>query len=178
VIGDPADPATDIGPVIDNPAKVALEAHAERLTREAKIVRRLAAPGERFFGPILAEVPRADFLKREVFGPVLHVVRYKAGGLVAAAKALAASGYGLTLGVHSRLESTAQEVRAAVPAGNCYINRSIIGAVVGEQPFGGEGLSGTGPKAGGPYALTRFAVERVVSVNTAAEGGDPMLLSL
>ena len=178
VIGDPADPATDIGPVIDNPAKVALEAHAERLTREAKIVRRLVAPGERFFGPILAEVPRADFLKREVFGPVLHVVRYKAGGLVAAAKALAASGYGLTLGVHSRLESTAQEVRAAVPAGNCYINRSIIGAVVGEQPFGGEGLSGTGPKAGGPYALTRFAVERVVSVNTAAEGGDPMLLSL
>ena len=113
-----------------------------------------------------------------MFGPILHVVRYPAGGLAAAAKALAATGYGLTLGVHSRLQSFANEVRRAVPAGNCYINRSIIGAVVGEQPFGGEGLSGTGPKAGGPYALTRFAVERVVSVNTAAEGGDPLLLSL
>jgi len=100
------------------------------------------------------------------------------GGLADVAKALASTRYGLTLGVHSRLESFADEVRALVPAGNCYVNRSIIGAVVGVQPFGGEGLSGTGPKAGGPYALTRFAVERVVSVNTAAQGGDPALFNL
>jgi RHH-type proline utilization regulon transcriptional repressor/proline dehydrogenase/delta 1-pyrroline-5-carboxylate dehydrogenase len=94
------------------------------------------------------------------------------------AAALAAARYGLTLGIHSRLASFAEEVRRLVPAGNVYVNRSIIGAVVGEQPFGGEGLSGTGPKAGGPFALMRFAVERVVSINTAAQGGDPALLSL
>jgi RHH-type proline utilization regulon transcriptional repressor/proline dehydrogenase/delta 1-pyrroline-5-carboxylate dehydrogenase len=179
VIGDPADPATDVGPVIDAAAKAALEAHAERLAREARVVRRLAAPdGGLFFGPILAEVPRADFLTREVFGPILHVVRYRREALPAVARTLAAARYGLTLGVHSRLDSFADEIRALVPAGNTYVNRSIIGAVVGVQPFGGEGLSGTGPKAGGPYALTRFAVERVVSVNTAAEGGDPALFNL
>jgi len=179
VLGDPADPATDVGTVIDAAAKAELEAHAERLAREARIVRRLAAPaGERCFGPILAEIPRADFLTREVFGPILHVVRYGPDDLAAAAASLARTRYGLTLGIHSRLDSFADEVRRAVPAGNAYVNRSIIGAVVGVQPFGGEGLSGTGPKAGGPYALTRFAVERVVSVNTAAEGGDPALFDL
>jgi RHH-type proline utilization regulon transcriptional repressor/proline dehydrogenase/delta 1-pyrroline-5-carboxylate dehydrogenase len=177
-VGDPADPATDVGPVIDAAAKAPLEAHAERLQREARIVRRLASPDDRFFGPILAEIPTASFLTREVFGPILHVVRYRADDLEAAAEALAATGYGLTLGIHSRLESFAEDIRRLVRAGNTYVNRSIIGAVVGEQPFGGEGLSGTGPKAGGPWALTRFAVERVVSVNTAAEGGDPLLLSL
>jgi RHH-type proline utilization regulon transcriptional repressor/proline dehydrogenase/delta 1-pyrroline-5-carboxylate dehydrogenase len=113
-----------------------------------------------------------------VFGPILHVLRYPPDGLEAAARTLAATRYGLTLGVHSRLESFAETVQRLVPAGNCYVNRSIIGAVVGEQPFGGEGLSGTGPKAGGPYGLTRFAVERVVSVNTAAQGGDPKLFNL
>ena len=179
VIGDPADPATDVGPVIDTAAKAALEAHAERLAHEAHVVRRLAAPKEGlFFGPILAEVASADFLTREVFGPILHVVRYRREALGAVARALAAARYGLTLGVHSRLDGFVEEIRALVPAGNTYVNRSIIGAVVGVQPFGGEGLSGTGPKAGGPYALTRFAVERVVSVNTAAEGGDPALFNL
>ncbi|HVN02075.1 MAG TPA: bifunctional proline dehydrogenase/L-glutamate gamma-semialdehyde dehydrogenase PutA, partial [Caulobacteraceae bacterium] len=178
VLGDPADPATDVGPVIDAAAKRALEAHAARLARDARVVRRLEAPGGLFFPPVLAEIPNARFLTREVFGPILHVLRYPPGGLEAAARALAATRYGLTLGVHSRLESFADEVRALVPAGNCYVNRSIIGAVVGVQPFGGEGLSGTGPKAGGPYALTRFAVERVVSVNTAAQGGDPALFNL
>ncbi|MFI4934956.1 MAG: bifunctional proline dehydrogenase/L-glutamate gamma-semialdehyde dehydrogenase PutA [Caulobacterales bacterium] len=179
VIGDPADPATDVGPVIDGAAKAALERHAERLSRDAKIVRRLSAPAAGlFFGPILAEIPRAGFLTEEVFGPILHVVRYRRGDLEAVAGALAATRYGLTLGVHSRLEGFAEEIRRLVPAGNAYVNRSIIGAVVGVQPFGGEGLSGTGPKAGGPYALTRFAVERVVSVNTAAEGGDPALFNL
>ena len=105
-------------------------------------------------------------------------MRYPPGGLADLARTLASTRYGLTLGVHSRLEGFAEAVRRLVPAGNAYVNRSIIGAVVGVQPFGGEGLSGTGPKAGGPHALTRFAVERTVSVNTAAQGGDPALFNL
>jgi len=182
VIGDPADPATDIGPVIDAEARGALEAHLARLEREARIVKRLdpGAWGQRgsYFGPVIAEVPRPDFLEREVFGPILHVYRYDPADLADVAGALAARGYGLTLGVHSRIERFAEEVRALVPAGNVYVNRSIIGAVVGVQPFGGEGLSGTGPKAGGPHALLRYAVERAVSVNITAQGGDPALLNL
>ncbi|WP_372782150.1 bifunctional proline dehydrogenase/L-glutamate gamma-semialdehyde dehydrogenase PutA [Phenylobacterium sp.] len=179
VIGDPADPRTDIGPVIDEDARVALAAHRERLGREAKVIHDLAAPaGGHFFAPVLAEIPSAGFLQKEVFGPILHVVRYDANDLDAAARPLAAAGYGLTLGVHSRIEAFAEQVRAAVPAGNAYVNRSMIGAVVGVQPFGGEGLSGTGPKAGGPNALLRYAVERAVSVNIAAQGGDPALLNL
>jgi RHH-type proline utilization regulon transcriptional repressor/proline dehydrogenase/delta 1-pyrroline-5-carboxylate dehydrogenase len=179
VIGDPADPRTDIGPVIDEDARAALTAHRDRLGREAKVLRELAAPvGGHFFGPVLAEIPSAAFLQKEVFGPILHVVRYDPHDLASAAGPLAAAGYGLTLGVHSRIESFAAAVRAAVPAGNAYVNRSMIGAVVGVQPFGGEGLSGTGPKAGGPHALLRYAVERAVSVNIAAQGGDPALLNL
>jgi RHH-type transcriptional regulator, proline utilization regulon repressor / proline dehydrogenase / delta 1-pyrroline-5-carboxylate dehydrogenase len=178
VIGDPADPATDVGPVIDEVAKSALGQHAARLSREAKVIRRLDAPPGLYFPPILAEIPNAGFLTREVFGPILHVLRYGPDELGAVAATLAATRYGLTLGVHSRLEGFAEAIRRLVPAGNCYVNRSIIGAVVGVQPFGGEGLSGTGPKAGGPHALTRFAVERTVSVNTAAQGGDPALFNL
>jgi RHH-type proline utilization regulon transcriptional repressor/proline dehydrogenase/delta 1-pyrroline-5-carboxylate dehydrogenase len=113
-----------------------------------------------------------------VFGPILHVVRYDPTKLDAAAAPLVAAGYGLTLGVHSRIEGFAEQVRRAVPAGNAYVNRSMTGAVVGVQPFGGEGLSGTGPKAGGPNALLRYAVERAVSVNITAQGGDPALLNL
>ncbi|HEY2749876.1 bifunctional proline dehydrogenase/L-glutamate gamma-semialdehyde dehydrogenase PutA [Phenylobacterium sp.] len=179
VIGDPADPRTDIGPVIDEDARKALAAHRERLSAEAKVLHELASPaGGHFFAPVLAEIPSAAFLQKEVFGPILHVVRYDPHDLEAAAGPLAAAGYGLTLGVHSRIEAFADEVRAAVPAGNAYVNRSMIGAVVGVQPFGGEGLSGTGPKAGGPHALLRYAVERSVSVNIAAQGGDPALLNL
>jgi len=127
---------------------------------------------------VLSEIPSAAFLQREVFGPILHVVRYDPSKLDQAAAPLVAAGYGLTLGVHSRLEAFAEAVQRAVPAGNFYVNRSIIGAVVGVQPFGGEGLSGTGPKAGGPHALLRYALERAVSVNIAAQGGDPALLNL
>ena len=182
VIGDPADPATDVGPVIDEDARRALGAHLDRLRREAKVIRQLD-PGpwaERgcYFGPVLAEIPSADFLEGEVFGPILHLVRYDPDDLAAVAGRLAARGYGLTLGVHSRIEAFAREVQRLVPAGNVYVNRSMIGAVVGVQPFGGQGLSGTGPKAGGPHALLRYAGERAVSVNIAAQGGDPALLNL
>ncbi|RYF95059.1 MAG: bifunctional proline dehydrogenase/L-glutamate gamma-semialdehyde dehydrogenase PutA [Caulobacteraceae bacterium] len=179
VVADPADPRTDIGPVIDEDARKTLSDHLERLQREAKVLKVLDAPaGGTFFGPVLAEIPSADFLEREVFGPVLHIVRYDPENLAAVAASLADRGYGLTLGVHSRIEAFAEEVKARVPAGNVYVNRSIIGAVVGVQPFGGQGLSGTGPKAGGPEALSRYAVERAVSVNITAQGGDPALLNL
>jgi RHH-type proline utilization regulon transcriptional repressor/proline dehydrogenase/delta 1-pyrroline-5-carboxylate dehydrogenase len=179
-IGDPADPATDVGPVIDEDAKGKLQTHLKRLQKEAKVLHACPIPSGDgvFFGPVLAEIPSAKFLQQEVFGPILHVVRYDADRLEEAAAPLIAARYGLTLGVHSRIEGFAERVRRAVPAGNAYVNRSIIGAVVGVQPFGGEGLSGTGPKAGGPDALSRYAVERAVSVNIAAQGGDPALLNL
>ena len=178
-IGDPADPATDVGPVIDEDARSKLQDHLARLQAEAEALYIAPTPEAGvFFGPVLAEIPDSAFLQKEVFGPVLHVVRYDPDRLEAAAAPLARTRYGLTLGVHSRSEAFARRVRAAVPAGNCYVNRSIIGAVVGVQPFGGEGLSGTGPKAGGPDALSRYAVERSVSVNVAAQGGDPALLNL
>jgi RHH-type proline utilization regulon transcriptional repressor/proline dehydrogenase/delta 1-pyrroline-5-carboxylate dehydrogenase len=180
VVADPALPSTDVGPVIDAEALAGLEAHVARLEREAKIIARHPgndAPGH-FFGPVIAEVRVPDFLEREVFGPILHVCRYDPKDLPDYAARLAARGYGLTLGVHSRIERFAREVQALVPAGNIYVNRSITGAVVGVQPFGGVGLSGTGPKAGGPHALHRFANERAISVNIMAQGGDPALLQL
>ncbi|HEX8570154.1 MAG TPA: bifunctional proline dehydrogenase/L-glutamate gamma-semialdehyde dehydrogenase PutA [Caulobacteraceae bacterium] len=180
VIGDPADPSTDVGPVIDEEAKAILDRHVERVEREAKVLKRLDPPSANgtYFTPLMVEIPYGDFLEREVFGPILHVVRYDPEKLDEVAGKLAARGYGLTLGVHSRIEGFWRRVRKLVPAGNVYVNRSIIGAVVGVQPFGGEGLSGTGPKAGGPHALFRYAVERAVSVNITAQGGDPALLNL
>ncbi len=182
VIGDPTDPKTDIGPVIDAESRANLEAHVERLSKDAKIVARAELPAGAdkgdLFAPTIAEIPTPDFLEREVFGPILHVYRYDLKDLKAVAAKLAARGYGLTLGVHSRIEAFADEVVRLVPAGNVYVNRSIIGAVVGVQPFGGEGLSGTGPKAGGPNSLIRYAAEKAISVNIAAQGGDPALLNL
>ncbi len=179
VLGDPALAVTDVGPVIDAEAKAALDKHLDRLKHEAKILHALEAPaGGTFFAPVLAEIPSADVLEREVFGPILHVVRYAPEDLDQVAGALAARRYGLTLGIHSRIESFAAEVQRRVRAGNTYVNRSMTGAVVGVQPFGGEGLSGTGPKAGGPHALLRYAVERALSLNITAQGGDPALLNL
>jgi RHH-type proline utilization regulon transcriptional repressor/proline dehydrogenase/delta 1-pyrroline-5-carboxylate dehydrogenase len=182
VVGDPTDPATDIGPVIDADAKGMLEAHLKRLEGDAKIIARADLPAGsdkgHLFAPTIAEIPTADYLEREVFGPILHVCRYEPSKLKETASKLAARGYGLTLGVHSRIEAFADEVARLVPAGNVYINRSIIGAVVGVQPFGGEGLSGTGPKAGGPYSLIRYASEKAISNNISAQGGDPALLNL
>jgi RHH-type proline utilization regulon transcriptional repressor/proline dehydrogenase/delta 1-pyrroline-5-carboxylate dehydrogenase len=179
-VSDPHLFTTDIGPVIDGDARAALEKHRAHLQASGRILKEIKPTGSNalLFAPLMAEIPLSDLPDREVFGPILHVIRYKSGELDVAARALASKGYGLTLGIHSRLESFALRVRALVPAGNIYVNRTIIGAVVGVQPFGGEGLSGTGPKAGGPYSLTRYAVERAVSVNIAAQGGDPALLSL
>ena len=181
VVGDPADPATDIGPVIDADAKALLEAHLKRLEGDAKIIARATVHPDakgHVFAPTIAEVPTADYLEREVFGPILHVVRYHPKDLHTVAGKLAARGYGLTLGVHSRIEAFAEEVTRLVPAGNVYINRGVTGAVVGVQPFGGEGLSGTGPKAGGPNSLIRYASEKAISNNISAQGGDPALLNL
>ncbi|MBY0448408.1 MAG: aldehyde dehydrogenase family protein, partial [Hyphomonadaceae bacterium] len=180
-IGDPLDPRTDIGPVIDAEAAAMLHAHLQEMHAKAKVVAaRTPPPGLDgfYFGPAIVELPSLDLLTREIFGPILHVVRYHPAEVGAIGQALARKGFGLTLGVHSRLEGFAREVLAAVPAGNCYVNRSMIGAVVGVQPFGGQGLSGTGPKAGGPHYLTRFATERTVSINITAQGGDPSLLNL
>ncbi len=182
VVGDPADPGTDIGPVIDMESRQMLEAHVKRLSREGKILAQATLPagcerGE-LFAPTIAEVNTPDFLEKEVFGPILHIYRYDPKDLQSVAGKLAARGFGLTLGVHSRIEAFASEVIRLVPAGNVYINRSITGAVVGVQPFGGEGLSGTGPKAGGPYSLIRYASEKAISNNIAAQGGDPALLNL
>ena len=182
VVGDPTDPATDIGPVIDAESRAALEAHVERLGKEAKIIARATPPAGAdkgdLFAPTIAEIPSPDFLEREVFGPVLHIYRYEPKDLKTVAGKLAARGYGLTLGVHSRIEAFAEEVIRLVPAGTVYINRGVTGAVVGVQPFGGEGLSGTGPKAGGPNSLIRYAAEKAISNNISAQGGDPALLSL
>jgi RHH-type proline utilization regulon transcriptional repressor/proline dehydrogenase/delta 1-pyrroline-5-carboxylate dehydrogenase len=130
-----------------------------------------------FVAPVAIEIALADLPQREVFGPVLHVIRWPADALDQTLDAVAATGYGLTLGIHSRIERFVERVRARVRVGNTYVNRSMIGAVVGVQPFGGEGLSGTGPKAGGPRYLSRLAVERTVSVNTAAAGGNAALLA-
>ncbi len=180
-IGDPADFTTDTGPVIDADAQELLQRHLETLSERGQVLHRTPMPANlngHFFAPTLAELKSPEELEREVFGPILHIVRYDSQNPEAVTKALAARGYGLTMGVHSRLEAFADRIMHAVPAGNVYVNRTVIGAVVGVQPFGGEGLSGTGPKAGGPLALTRFASERAISINITAQGGDPALLNL
>jgi len=134
-------------------------------------------PGGTYVAPTIIALDRARDLKEEVFGPVLHVVRFRADDLDGVIDDIAASGYGLTLGVQSRIDATVRHVVARLAVGNVYVNRSIIGAVVGTQPFGGSGLSGTGPKAGGPHYLARFALEQTVSINTAAVGGNASLLA-
>jgi RHH-type proline utilization regulon transcriptional repressor/proline dehydrogenase/delta 1-pyrroline-5-carboxylate dehydrogenase len=178
-VGDPGRRDTDIGPVIDAPSLEALIRHAEAMERAGRVIARapLTAECDRatFFAPVAFEVPLEALPRREVFGPILHVVRYEDAELERVLDFIAATGYGLTLGVHSRLESFVGRVRRHLHAGNAYVNRNLIGAVVGVQPFGGEGLSGTGPKAGGPNTLARFALERTLTVNTAAAGGNPAL---
>jgi len=182
VIGDPALLATDIGPVIDTAARDALHQHAARMAREGRLIYRCALPPGNehgtFFPPQAFEIDSAARLSGEVFGPILHVVRWRADRLDAVLDEIAATGYGLTLGIHSRIDETVRHILGRLKVGNSYVNRSMIGAVVGVQPFGGEGLSGTGPKAGGPRYLHRFATERTVSTDTTAAGGNATLLSL
>jgi RHH-type transcriptional regulator, proline utilization regulon repressor / proline dehydrogenase / delta 1-pyrroline-5-carboxylate dehydrogenase len=176
VVGDPRDIAVHVGPVIDTEAKEKLDswiaAHASRV-----IFRHRAPVDGTFVAPAIIALDRARELKEEVFGPVLHVVRWRADELDALVDDVAASGYGLTLGIHTRIDDTAEHIVARLANGNVYVNRNMIGAVVGTQPFGGSGLSGTGPKAGGPNYLRRFATEQVVTVNTAAAGGNATLLA-
>ncbi|MFN0041947.1 MAG: bifunctional proline dehydrogenase/L-glutamate gamma-semialdehyde dehydrogenase PutA [Alphaproteobacteria bacterium] len=182
VIGDPGLIETDIGPVIDAEAKAVLECHAARMRREAKLVYAVelgaATAHGNFVAPQAFEIDSISRLEREVFGPILHVVRYRADRLEQVIDDVNATGYGLTLGIHSRIDEAVRRIQSRLRVGNVYVNRNMIGAVVGVQPFGGEGLSGTGPKAGGPRYLHRFATERVLSVNTTATGGNAALLSL
>jgi RHH-type proline utilization regulon transcriptional repressor/proline dehydrogenase/delta 1-pyrroline-5-carboxylate dehydrogenase len=178
-VGDPAESDTDIGPIIDAPAQAALAAHIAKLRRVAKLIGEAPAPAAKgtFIAPIAFQLRLEDLPRTEVFGPVLHVCTYRRSELPTVLAWLRDTGFGLTLGIHSRIQSFADEVVAATRVGNTYVNRSMIGAAVGVQPFGGEGLSGTGPKAGGPHYMLRFATERTLTVNTAAIGGVTELLS-
>ena len=176
-IGDPRDPATHIGPVIDAEAKQRLEMHIARMKKQAREHFAGTAPGGNYVAPHIFELSDADQLSEEVFGPILHVVRYPADRLDRVLQSIEQSGYGLTLGIHSRIDDTIEEVIDRLSVGNVYVNRNMIGAVVGVQPFGGHGLSGTGPKAGGPHYLARFATEQTVTINTAAAGGNAALVT-
>ncbi len=179
-LGDPRLIDTHIGPVIDAPAKQRLDAHIAAMRQQGRVAWAGAAPdlGGTFFAPHIVKLDRVSDLTAEHFGPILHVVRWKSGDLDKVIAEIDATGYGLTLGVHSRIETTVERVTSLLSTGNIYVNRNIIGAVVGVQPFGGHGLSGTGPKAGGPHYLMRFATEQTVTVNTAAAGGNASLIAM
>ena len=177
IVGDPADPATDVGPVIDRGAYDRLMSHREE-TR-GRWIHTIAVPeGGLYVPPTLIEVDRIEDVRKEWFGPLLHVTTWKAGELEETVRRVNASGFGLTMGLHSRIARAAETVEETATIGNLYVNRSMIGAIVGSQPFGGEGLSGTGPKAGGPHYLPRFCAERVTSTDTTSAGGNATLLSL
>jgi RHH-type proline utilization regulon transcriptional repressor/proline dehydrogenase/delta 1-pyrroline-5-carboxylate dehydrogenase len=182
VVGDPAYLATDVGPVIDAEAQALLEGHAREVIQNSSWHHRIKlGPQTRagtFVAPLAAQIESLGVLEREWFGPVMHLVTYKSRDLEALVDAINATGYGLTFGIHSRIDRTVRRVASRVTAGNVYVNRNIIGAVVGTQPFGGSGLSGTGPKAGGPHYLQRFAHERTLTINTSAVGGNASLLAM
>ena len=181
-VGDPALLSTDVGPVIDDAAKATLEAHAQRMVSEGRLLHAVTLGPETAAGSFVAprafRIDRLTRLEREVFGPILHVVHFAGDRLDRVLDDVNATGYGLTLGIHSRIDSTVRYIHERLRVGNAYVNRNMIGAVVGVQPFGGEGLSGTGPKAGGPRYLHRFATERTLTVDTTAAGGNASLLSL
>nr|WP_294810804.1 L-glutamate gamma-semialdehyde dehydrogenase [uncultured Sphingomonas sp.] len=177
VIGDPGDPATDVGPVIDRPSYEKLTGYREGV--KGKWLKTLTVPASGLFvPPTMIRLDSMDELTSEWFGPILHVATWKAGELEETIARVNAKGFGLTMGLHSRIARSGELAEARARVGNLYINRSMIGAVVGSQPFGGEGLSGTGPKAGGPHYLQRFCAERSVSVDTTSAGGNATLLSL
>ncbi|GGD27957.1 bifunctional proline dehydrogenase/L-glutamate gamma-semialdehyde dehydrogenase PutA [Aureimonas glaciei] len=182
-IGNPADVSTDIGPVIDAEQKAMLEEHLETMRRTQRIRFAGKLPADlpedgHYIAPHIVQLDRAEALDREVFGPILHIVTWKAGELGKVCEAIERTGFGLTLGVHSRIDETIREITERLTTGNIYVNRNLIGAVVGSQPFGGSGLSGTGPKAGGPNYVARFAREQVISTNTAAAGGNASLIAM
>jgi len=181
-VGNPAHPSTDVGPVISREALTQFQNYIENLPPNMRIEKQVELPRDLpngfFMQPTLVRAKSLDGFDREIFGPILHVVTYKDKTLDKLMAEFAGKGYGLTLGIHSRLEGFAERVTQAVPAGNIYINRNIIGAVVGVQPFGGLGLSGTGPKAGGPHYVAGFATEITRTNNITAQGGDPALLNL
>jgi RHH-type transcriptional regulator, proline utilization regulon repressor / proline dehydrogenase / delta 1-pyrroline-5-carboxylate dehydrogenase len=180
-LGDPADPATDMGPVIDSDAKEALLGYLDRVREKPgyRIVHAGEAPQEgTFLAPHIIEIDDPRMLTEEVFGPVLHVARFEAERLDEMIAAVRDSGYGLTFGLHTRVGGRAERIARALQVGNVYVNRNTIGAVVGSQPFGGFGFSGTGPKAGGPSYLPRFALEQVVSTDTTAAGGNASLVTM
>ncbi len=180
-VGDPARLDVDVGPVIDDAARRVLREHRSRLLATGRLIAECALPDGLengcFFAPLAVEVFELDLLAREVFGPILHVMRYEAERFDEIVASVGRFGYGLTFGVQSRIESRSADLAARVPIGNVYVNRNMIGAVVGVQPFGGQGLSGTGPKAGGPHYLQRFVTEKTVTINTAAVGGNATLLA-
>jgi RHH-type transcriptional regulator, proline utilization regulon repressor / proline dehydrogenase / delta 1-pyrroline-5-carboxylate dehydrogenase len=176
MVGDPADPATDVGPVIDEAAFARLMDY--RASRKADWVHTVQGEGALIVPPTIIRLKSIDDITQEWFGPILHVATWKAGELEATVAKINTKGFGLTMGLHSRIARNAETVEALAKVGNLYINRSMIGAIVGSQPFGGEGLSGTGPKAGGPHYLARFCVERVTSTDTTSAGGNATLLSL
>ena len=182
LVGDPARHETDIGPVIDAEALAGLERHVAKMKQEARLIAETPLPDDcddgYFIAPVAFEINSISQLEREQFGPILHVIRYKASELDHILDDINDTGYGLTLGVHTRNEASACYIEERLKVGNAYINRNQIGAMVGVQPFGGQGLSGTGPKAGGPHYLYRFATERTRTVNTTAVGGNATLLSL
>jgi RHH-type proline utilization regulon transcriptional repressor/proline dehydrogenase/delta 1-pyrroline-5-carboxylate dehydrogenase len=176
VIGDPSELTTDVGPIIDREAQEKLLAYTEGVS---KLRWKAEAPSEgTYVAPHIVEIGQDEVLREEHFGPILHVKTYKAGRMNDVLEEIRSSGYGLTFGIHTRITEVAQRLAEAAPAGNVYVNRNQIGAIVGSQPFGGMGLSGTGPKAGGPHYLLRFAEERVISTNTAAAGGNASLIAM
>ncbi|STX42111.1 bifunctional PutA protein [Legionella donaldsonii] len=181
-VGDPRWLATDVGPVIDSEALAGLKAHVVAMQQNYEIIYQCKLPEEcetgYFMPPTAIAIDNIAALKKEVFGPVLHVISYKRKALDNVIEQINSTGYGLTLGIHSRISQTVEYIRQRVQVGNCYVNRNMIGAVVGLQPFGGEGLSGTGPKAGGPHYLLRLCHERTYTVDTTAAGGNASLMSI
>lgn len=181
-VGNPLCLRTDVGPVIDKSSKETLETHVKHMEQESPLLFQAELPSNAnegtFMAPSVLEISDISQLKREVFGPVLHVIRYSSKELDKVIESINSTGYGLTLGIQSRINSTIETIQANVKVGNIYVNRNIIGAVVGVQPFGGEGLSGTGPKAGGPHYLPRLCNERAICINTTASGGNASLLCL
>ncbi|MGL6029385.1 MAG: L-glutamate gamma-semialdehyde dehydrogenase, partial [Legionella sp.] len=182
VVGDPRWLSTDVGPVIDNEALTVQKNHVDAMKKRFEVLYQCpldeSTDAGYFMPPTAIAIDNISALEGEIFGPVLHVIKFRKNELDKVIEQINQTGYGLTLGVHSRINETVEYIRERIHAGNCYVNRNMVGAVVGLQPFGGEGLSGTGPKAGGPNYLTRLCHERTYTVDTTAAGGNASLMSL